>query len=95
MDIIIISDASVARPPLNKTIPRLFGHFQCPYAERVRLTLSARNVKFERCEINLQDKPQWHLDIGGGLVPFLELPTGEILKESKILMDYVEEEYQN
>ncbi|TNV76451.1 hypothetical protein FGO68_gene12864 [Halteria grandinella] len=91
----MINDASVPRPPLNKAMPRLYGHFLCPYAERVRLALSARNVKFERCEINLKDKPQWHQEIEGGTIPLLELPAGEILKDSKVLMEYVEETYKN
>lgn len=67
----------------------------CPYAERARLALAARNAEFQRCEINLKDKAQWHIDINGGLVPMLELPDGTILLDSKVLMDYVEEAYPN
>jgi glutathione S-transferase len=61
----------------------------------VRLSLSARNVKFQRCEINLKDKAKWHMDINGGLVPILELPDGTILLDSKVLMDYANDAYPN
>lgn len=90
---LFIENATFARPAVNKSMPRLYGHALCPYAERVRLALAARDVEYQRCEINLNDKPQWHKDINGGLVPILELPDGTILQDSKVLMDYVNEAY--
>ena len=91
---IFVETASTPKPQLNTHMPRLYGHSLCPYAERVRLSLAARNVEYERCEINLQDKTQWHKDINGGLVPILELSDGTILLDSKILMEYANEAYQ-
>ena len=35
------------------------------------------------------------MEINGGLVPIIELPQGTILLDSKILMDYAEDAYQN
>ena len=90
---IFIENANTPRPPINQKMPRLYGHPLCPYAERVRLCLAARNVEYERCELNLRDKTQWHKDINGGLVPILELPDGTIILDSKIIMDYVNEAY--
>jgi glutathione S-transferase len=39
------------------------------------------------------EKPQWIIDINGGFLPILELPNGELLYESKLIMDYLEEEF--
>ena len=95
LEMIFINNAETPRPPVNPTYPRLYGHALCPYAERVRLALAARNVEFQRCEINLKDKAQWHLDINGGLVPIIELTDGTILLDSKVLMDYANDAYPN
>jgi glutathione S-transferase len=35
------------------------------------------------------------MDINGGAVPILELPSGDIVLESKIIMEYFEEVYPN
>ena len=95
LESILVLDSNTPRPAVNPDYPRIYGHYLCPYVERVRVSFSARNVKFQRCEINLRDKPKWHMDINGGLVPILELPDGTILLDSKILMDYANEAYPN
>jgi len=41
--------------------------------------------------MELKDKAKWHVDLNGGLVPFLEMPDGKIVLESKGVMDYAEE----
>jgi len=95
LQMIFVDNALTPKPAPNPKYPRLYGHALCPYVERVRLALSARAVEFQRCEINLKDKTQWHQGINGGLVPILELPDGTILLDSKILMDYANDAYPN
>ncbi len=46
LEMIFINSSQTPRPDLNKKYPRLYGHAMCPYAERVRLALAARNVEY-------------------------------------------------
>ncbi|KAL7637624.1 UNVERIFIED_CONTAM: hypothetical protein RMT77_012353 [Armadillidium vulgare] len=80
-------------PPLQKDVLRLYSMFFCPYAERIRLVLNAKNVKHETVNINLQDKPDWFLKINPlGKVPTLQL-NDKIMFESMITCDYLDETY--
>jgi glutathione S-transferase len=38
--------------------------------------------------MDLNEKAQWHLDFNGGLVPILENPQGELIKESGIIAQF-------
>lgn len=82
-----ITEADQAKPALNKTHPRLYGHALCPFVEATRLTLAAKQVVYQFVELDLSKKTQWHLDINGGLVPILEFPNGTIILESKIIQE--------
>jgi hypothetical protein len=53
---IFILNKQTPKPEVNTQVPRLFGHPLCPYAERVRLAFAAKDVKYQRCYINLRDK---------------------------------------
>lgn len=90
---IYVTEADTPKPAVNSKHPRLYGHLLCPFVEKVRMALAAKNVTYQRCEVDLGKKTQWHLDINGGLVPVYELPNGEIITESKVVMDFVEEAY--
>lgn len=35
----------------------------CPYAQRVRLVLSAKDIDHETVNINLKDKPEWLFEL--------------------------------
>ncbi len=39
----------------------------------------------------MRKKAKWHLNINGGLIPLLEMPNGEIINESNILMEFAED----
>jgi hypothetical protein len=56
LESIFVLDSKTPKPAVNPQYPRLYGHYLCPFVEKVRLSLSARAVKFQRCEINLRDK---------------------------------------
>ena len=50
--------------------------------------MTAKDIPFQKCEVDLTTKAQWHLDINGGLIPLLETPDGNIIYESAVLMDF-------
>lgn len=43
---IYVTEATQAKPETNKSLPRLYGHTLCPYVEKTRMALAARNVKY-------------------------------------------------
>jgi glutathione S-transferase len=53
-------DENAAKPPLNKNYIRLYAHHNCPYCEKVRIVLAAKNIKYENIEMDLNKKPKWH-----------------------------------
>ena len=90
---IYILEATTPKPTVNTKVPRLYGHLLCPFVEMARMALAARNVEYQRCEVDLGKKTPWHLAINGGLVPILELQDGTLINESKILVDFAEDAY--
>ena len=81
------------KPATNPNYVRLYGHHLCPFVEKARLALAARNVQYQKCEMDLNNKAPWHVALNNGFVPLLEFPDGTIIYESKIVMEYVEEAY--
>uniref|UniRef100_A0A3Q1ERT0 Glutathione S-transferase omega 1 n=1 Tax=Acanthochromis polyacanthus TaxID=80966 RepID=A0A3Q1ERT0_9TELE len=66
----------------------------CPFAQRARLVLAAKGINHETVNINLKEKPDWFLAKNPlGLVPVLETSAGEIIYESPITCDYLDEVY--
>mmetsp|Transcript_20235 Transcript_20235/g.14935 ORF Transcript_20235/g.14935 Transcript_20235/m.14935 type:complete len:199 (-) Transcript_20235:214-810(-) len=90
-----IMDSSTPRPPVNKKHLRMYGHNLCPFAERTRLAFAAKGVKFQKVEVNLASKTQWHLDINGGTIPILETPEGKTAHDSLVLMEMAEEMFKD
>lgn len=66
----------------------------CPFAQRTRLVLNAKGIKHDIININLKDKPDWFLEMNPlGLIPTLETTTGEVIYESPITCEYLDEVY--
>ncbi|XP_024152627.1 glutathione S-transferase omega-1 [Oryzias melastigma] len=85
---------SAAPGPVPKDQIRLYSMRFCPFAQRTRLVLHAKGIKFETININLKEKPDWFLQKNPlGLVPVLETPAGEIIYESSITCEYLDEVY--
>lgn len=64
----------------------------CPFVQRVTGLLEAKNVPYEVEFINLNDKPQWFLDISpNGQVPLLITESTEVLFESDAIVEYIDE----
>ncbi|CDW81451.1 glutathione s-transferase [Stylonychia lemnae] len=90
---IFVTSGDQPKPATNPNYLRLYGHHLCPFVEKARLALAARNVVYQNCEIDLSNKTEWHVAINGGFVPVLEFPDGTIIHESKVIMEYAEEAY--
>lgn len=85
---------SAAPAPVPKGNIRLYSMRFCPFAQRARLVLSAKGIKHDTININLRDKPDWFLEKNPlGLVPTLETPAGEVIYESPITCEYLDEVY--
>ncbi|KAF4090450.1 hypothetical protein AMELA_G00051940 [Ameiurus melas] len=73
---------------------RIYSMRFCPYAQRTRLVLSAKGIESETININLKEKPEWYLEKNPlGLVPTLETPSGQLVYESAITCEYLDEVY--
>ena len=90
---IYVTESDTPKPATNTEFPRLYGHLLCPFVEKVRIALAARAVKYQNCEVSLEKKTQWHINYNGGLVPVWETTKGDIIIESKVVMDYIEDAY--
>jgi len=73
---------------------RLIDAPRCPYCARVRITLAEKKLPYERVEVDLQNRPDWLLELNPpkGRVPVLD-DDGFVLPESEVIMAYLEEAY--
>ena len=81
------------KPVTNKNFLRLYGHHLCPFVEKARLALAAKGIQYQNAEIDISVKRPWHVAANGGVVPLIETTDGEIIIESKVIMEYAEEAY--
>jgi len=66
----------------------------CPFVQRVTAQLEAKGVPYELEFIQLQDKPDWFLEISpNGQVPVLITESGTPLFESDAIIEYLEETF--
>ncbi|KAJ0004715.1 hypothetical protein NQD34_010929 [Periophthalmus magnuspinnatus] len=89
-----LAKGSAPPGPVPKGHIRLFSMRFCPFAQRARLVLNAKGIKHEIINIHLKEKPDWFLEKNPlGLVPTLETEAGEVVSESSITCDYLDEVY--
>lgn len=82
-------------PPLKAGKLRLYSMKFCPFADRTRLVLHAKNIPHEVVNINTWEKPEWFfVKNPRAQVPVLE-QDGEIICESLITSEYLDELYPN
>ena len=63
----------------------------CPYVQRAAIALVEKGVPFERRTVDLANRPDWFRAISPlGKVPLLQV-GGEILFESAVIVEYLEE----
>lgn len=66
-----------------------------PYGHKVEMALIEKEIPYEKEEIDLRDKPDWYVkDAPIGKVPLLYVGD-EILFESTVICEYLEEAYPN
>lgn len=88
------ANGSAAPGSVPKGLIRLYSMRFCPFAQRTRLVLNAKGIKYDTVNINLKDKPDWFLEKNPlGLVPTLETSAGEVIYESPITCEYLDEVY--
>lgn len=69
----------------------LVSHHLCPYVQRAAIVLAEKGMPYERTNIDLANKPDWFTAISPlGKVPLLEV-SGEVLFESAVICEYLEE----
>lgn len=80
-------------PPLAPGVLRIYSMKFCPYAERTRLVLHAKDIPHETVNVNTYKKPEWFAEKNPNqLVPVLEL-DGKISYESLITSEQLDEVY--
>lgn len=71
----------------------LYSFEYCPYAQRVRLVLQAKGLKYQAVNINLKNKPEWYSEVNAqGKVPALD-DGDQIIIESLDICNYLDEKY--
>jgi glutathione S-transferase len=86
----VIGKQDAIMPDVNRKYIRLYGHYMCPFVEKVRLVLAAKKIEYQVVQINLQRRTKWHYEINKGFVPMIELPSGDIISESLTIMEFLE-----
>jgi glutathione S-transferase len=73
----------------------LISHHLCPYVQRAVISLTEKNVAFERIDIDLSNKPDWFKAIS----PLCKTPVLKVgdaaIFESVVILEYLEETQAN
>lgn len=71
----------------------LVSHVLCPYVQRIAIALTEKGIAFKRTYIDLNNKPEWFLELSPlGKVPLLTTDEGTIF-ESAAILEYLEDFY--
>ncbi|XP_021569625.1 glutathione S-transferase omega-1 isoform X3 [Carlito syrichta] len=80
--------------PVPEGLIRVYSMRFCAFAERTLLVLNAKGIRHEVININLKNKPDWFFKKNPlGLVPVLENSQGQLIYESAITCEYLDEAY--
>lgn len=75
-------------------MPKLYTNRLCPFAHRARLVLREKGIVYLPVEIDLKNMPAWYRSLSPNQkVPLLELDDGQLVWESAIIGEYLEEAY--
>ncbi|MEC7307264.1 glutathione S-transferase family protein [Vibrio crassostreae] len=73
---------------------KLVSFKNCPFVQRVMGALVMKNVPFEIEYIELNNKPQWFLNISpNGQVPVLITENDTVIFESDAIVEYLDDKY--
>lgn len=74
--------------------PKLISFNLCPFVQRCAITLIEKNIDYDVEYIDLEQKPDWFLKISPhGKVPVF-IVNGEVLFESNVILEYLDEAYK-
>jgi len=68
----------------------------CPFSERIEIMLELKGLAMKDVEIDIsKPRPDWLLAKSGGTtaLPLLDVENGESLKESMVILRYLEDRY--
>lgn len=69
----------------------LISHQLCPYVQRAVISLTEKEVPFDRVDIDLANKPDWFLELSPlGKTPVLKVGSRAIF-ESAVILEFLEE----
>ncbi|XP_057277062.1 glutathione S-transferase omega-1-like [Pezoporus wallicus] len=89
-----LGKGSEAPGPVPEGVIRLYSMRFCPFAQRTRLVLRAKGISHEVININLKNKPDWFFEKNPfGLVPVLETSKGQLIYESPITCEYLDDAF--
>ncbi|XP_074763782.1 glutathione S-transferase omega-1-like isoform X3 [Athene noctua] len=89
-----LGKGSAAPGPVPAGLIRLYSMRFCPFAQRTRLVLRAKGISHEIININLKNKPDWFFEKNPfGMVPVLETSKGQLIYESPITCEYLDEAF--
>ncbi|KAL2769303.1 glutathione S-transferase omega-1 isoform 2 [Daubentonia madagascariensis] len=89
-----LAKGSAPPGPVPEGLIRVYSMRFCPFAERTLLVLKAKGIRHEVININLKNKPEWFFKKNPlGLVPVLENSKGQLIYESAITCEYLDEAY--
>jgi len=67
---------------------RIYGHMLCPFVQRAWLSFGAKQIPFQKVHVDMENKAKWHTDFNTGLLPVLQTPKGDMLKESDVIFNF-------
>lgn len=74
---------------------KLYSASVCPFAHRTRLTLLEKGIDFQLIEVDLNNKPDWFLEVSPyGKVPVIN-HENNCIWESAIINEYLDEAFPN
>lgn len=88
LDRIMHPSGDAPKPETNTAHLRVYGNHLWPFVQQANFALEAKNIPFQKCELDLRVTAQWHLNINGGDIPLLETPDGKIISDSKVISDF-------
>ncbi|VTJ92161.1 Hypothetical predicted protein, partial [Marmota monax] len=89
-----LAKGSAPPGPVPEGLIRVYSMRFCPFAQRTLLVLKAKGIEHEIININLRNKPEWYFKKNPlGLVPVLENSQGQLISESTITCEYLDEAY--
>ncbi|XP_004468291.2 glutathione S-transferase omega-1 [Dasypus novemcinctus] len=89
-----LAKGSAPPGPVPEGLIRVYSMRFCPFAQRTLLVLKAKGIRHEVININLKNKPEWFFTKNPfGLVPVLENSKGQLIYESAITCEYLDEAY--